>query len=162
MQKSENQHVVLISGKTATGKSSSLRYLTNPEGVVYLNCENNKPLPFQNNFKKFTITHPLQVYEGITWADSKPEMHTIVIDSLSYLMDLYETGVIAKASNTQKAWGDYRIFFKNLMSIHVAGSKKNFIFLAHTTDIYNENAMAVETFVKIKGSVMNQGVESYF
>lgn len=48
------------------------------------------------------------------------------------------------------------------MSQYVARSTKNVIFLAHTMDIMNEAEMAVETMVKVKGSVMNQGVESYF
>jgi len=35
-----NDHLVLISGKSAGGKSASLMNLRNPEGVMYLNCEN--------------------------------------------------------------------------------------------------------------------------
>ena len=35
-----NDHLVLISGKSATGKSASLMGIENPEGVMYLNCEN--------------------------------------------------------------------------------------------------------------------------
>ena len=35
-----NDHLVLVSGKSATGKSASLKNLENPEGVMYLNCEN--------------------------------------------------------------------------------------------------------------------------
>ena len=39
-----NNHLVLVSGKSASGKSASLRALDNPEGVIYLNCENGKKL----------------------------------------------------------------------------------------------------------------------
>ena len=48
------------------------------------------------------------------------------------------------------------------MSQYVASSTKNVIFLAHTMDILNESEMAMETLVKVKGSIMNQGVESFF
>ena len=51
-----NNNLVLLCGKSATGKSASLQMLKNPEGVMYLNCENNKKLPFKSKFKEFTIT----------------------------------------------------------------------------------------------------------
>jgi RNase adaptor protein for sRNA GlmZ degradation len=35
----QNDHLVLIGGKSAAGKSASLMKLENPEGVLYLNCE---------------------------------------------------------------------------------------------------------------------------
>lgn len=34
-----NDHLVLLCGKSATGKSASLMQLEKPEGVMYLNCE---------------------------------------------------------------------------------------------------------------------------
>ena len=37
---SENTQLVLIGGKSATGKSASLMGLRNPERVAYMNCEN--------------------------------------------------------------------------------------------------------------------------
>jgi tRNA A37 N6-isopentenylltransferase MiaA len=37
---SENTQLVLICGKTSTGKSASLMGLRNPERVAYMNCEN--------------------------------------------------------------------------------------------------------------------------
>jgi hypothetical protein len=48
------------------------------------------------------------------------------------------------------------------MSQYVAKSTKNVIFTAHTSDVMNESEMAQETLVKVKGSVMNTGIESYF
>jgi hypothetical protein len=48
------------------------------------------------------------------------------------------------------------------MQQYVAKSSKNIVFTAHTSDVMNESEMAQETLVKVKGSVMNQGVESYF
>ena len=36
----ENTQLVLIAGKTSTGKSASLMGLRSPERVAYMNCEN--------------------------------------------------------------------------------------------------------------------------
>jgi hypothetical protein len=152
----------MIAGKSAVGKSASLMGLKNPDGVMYLNCENNKKLPFKSKFKQYTVTDPLQVEEAFDVAEEKEEIHTIVIDSLTYLMDMFETIYVLPATNTQKAWGDYAQFLKRLMSQKVARSTKNVIFLAHTSDVYNESEMTVETLVKVKGSLMNVGIESFF
>ena len=158
----ENDNLVLIGGKSATGKSASLMGIKNPEGVMYLNCENNKKLPFKSKFKEFTVTDPMQVYEAFVEAENMTDVHTIVIDSLTYLMDMFETVHVLTATNTMKAWGEYAQFLKRLMSQYVGKSSKNIIFLAHTSDVLNEAEMINETLVKVKGSIMNQGVESYF
>jgi len=48
------------------------------------------------------------------------------------------------------------------MAQNVANSNKNIIFLAHTSDVFNESEMVNETMVKVKGSLMNTGIESFF
>ena len=158
----ENDNLVLISGKSSTGKSASLMGIDKPEGVMYLNCENNKKLPFKSKFMEKGVTDPLQIYEALLKAEEMPDIHTIVVDTLTYLMDMYETVHVLTAANTMKAWGEYAQFLKRLMSQYVAVSTKNIIFLAHTSDIMNEAEMVNETMVKVKGSLMNQGVESFF
>ena len=157
-----NDHLILVSGKSATGKSASLLNILNPEGVIYFNCENGKKLPFKSKFKEFIITDPTQIYQGFAEAEKMPEVHTIVIDTLTYLMDLYESSRVLNAANTMKAWGEYAQYMKVMMSQVVAPSTKNVIFLAHTSDILNEAEMINETVVKVKGSLMNQGIESFF
>lgn len=157
-----NDHLILIGGKSSTGKSASLLPIQNPEGVMYLNCEAGKKLPFRSKFQEFTITDPYQIYEAFQVAETKPEVHTIVIDTLTYLMDMYESLYVLNSSNTMKAWGDFAQFFKNLMQQHVAASSKNVIFYAHTRDQLNESEMISETSVPVKGSIKNNGVESYF
>lgn len=157
-----NDHLVLVVGKSASGKSASLRALPKPEGVLYLNCESGKKPPFPAKFIQKTVTDPLQVYEAFAWAETQPDVHTIIVDSITYLMDMYESVYVLGAVNTMKAWGDFAQFFKNLMQIHVARSTKNVIFTAHTVDTLNEKEMVMETFVPVKGSLKNQGIESYF
>lgn len=157
-----NDHLVLLCGKSATGKSASLMGLEKPEGVMYLNCEAGKKLPFKAKFKQFTITDPLQVIEAFEHAESLPDVHTIVVDSLTYLLDMYESVYVLNAANGMQAWGQFAQYFKTLMQQSVAKSTKNVIFTAHTSDTLNEGEMVMETKVPVKGSLKNNGVESYF
>ena len=157
-----NDHLILLGGKSATGKSASLMNLKNPEGVMYLNCEAGKRLPFKAKFKQYVITDPLQVNEAFDAAESMDEVHTIVVDSLTYLMDMYESVYVINSTNTMQAWGQFAQYFKTLMQHHVARSTKNVIFIAHTLDTLNESEMLMETKVPVKGSIKNNGVESYF
>ena len=157
-----NDHLVLLCGKSATGKSASLMNLQKPEGVMYLNCEAGKKLPFRAKFKQYTITDPLQVMEAFEAAETMEGIHTIVVDSLTYLLDMYESVYVLKSSNMMQAWGQFSQYFKELMQQYVAKSTKNVIFIAHTSDTMNESEMVMETKVPVKGSLKNNGIESYF
>lgn len=48
------------------------------------------------------------------------------------------------------------------MQQYVASSTKNVIFTAHSSDTMNESEMIMETKVPVKGSLKNNGIESYF
>ena len=48
------------------------------------------------------------------------------------------------------------------MQQYVAKSTKSVIFTAHTSDSLNESEMLMETKVPVKGSLKNNGIESYF
>ncbi len=159
---SENTQLVLICGKTSTGKSASLMGLRNPERVAYMNCENNKRLPFPSKFMQANVVDPLQVQQTMEALTGNDKYDVIVIDTLTYLMDMYETQYVINSANSMKMWGEYAQFFKRIMQEGVAKSDKQIIFTAHTSDIYNESEMVSETMVKVKGSLMNQGIESYF
>lgn len=128
---------------------------------MFLNCESGKELPFPNKFKSLVVTDPLQIYQAFEEAEKK-DFHTIVVDSLSFLMDMFESVHVIPSSDGRKAWGNYAQYFKNLMQQYVAKSTKNVIFTAHTSDVYNESEMVVETRVKVKGSLMSTGIEAYF
>lgn len=157
-----NDNLVLLVGKSATGKSASLREIKNPEGVLYLNCEAGKKLPFRSKFLEKTVTDPLQVYEGFDYAETRADIHTIVVDSLTFLMEMYESVYVINSANTMKAWGDYAQYCKNLMQQYVARSTKNVIFIAHTKSDLNEAEMVMETYVPIKGALKGVGLESFF
>lgn len=162
MSTAVNDNLILLGGKSAAGKSASLMGLKNPEGVMYLNCEAGKKLPFKAAFKQFTITDPLQINEAFDAAEDMPDVHTIVVDSLTYLMDMYESVYVLNSANTMKSWGEFAQYFKTLMQHYVAKSTKNVIFTAHTLDSLNESESIMETKVPVKGSLKNNGIESYF
>lgn len=157
-----NDNLVLIVGKSAAGKSAALRNIDKPEGVAYLNTEAGKKLPFRSKFRELIITDPLQVLDAFDELENIADIHTIVIDTLTFMMDMYESQLVLTSANTMHAWGQYQQFFKTLMQDKVANSTKNVIFLAHTADTYNESELVTETKVPIKGALKNNGIESYF
>jgi hypothetical protein len=158
-----NDNLVLIGGESSGGKSASLRNLENPEGVMYLNCESNKKLPFPAKFQQFSITDPYQVYEGFEHAaTNQGNFHTIVIDTLTMLMDMFESIHVLPAKDTMKGWSNYQQYFKKLMQDYVAKSSCNIIILAHVQAILNESAMVMEKKVPIKGALKQNGIEAYF
>lgn len=157
-----NDNLVLISGESSAGKSQSLSGLIPSDGVMYLNTESGKRLPFKDNFKRFTITDPMQVFEGFDHAETVPEIHTIVVDSATYLLDMYESMYVRTAVDSRGAWGDFQAFWKELMQVKVAQSTKNVIFTAHTLAEFNEAQGVMEVKVPVKGALKNNGIESYF
>ena len=157
-----NDLLVLVVGKSATGKSMSLMNIDNPEGVMYLCTEAGKKLPFKSKFKEYKITDALQVEEAFIAAETMPDVHTIVIDSLTYLLDMFESTYVLQSTNGMKGWSDFSQYFKRLMQTHVAKSSKKVVFTAHTVDTLNESEMIMETKVPVKGALKNQGIESYF
>ena len=56
--------------------------------------------------------------------------------------------------------GRYAQFFKEFMQQHVAASTKNVILLSHNTEEQQPNG-TYKTFIKVKGSLMSQGVEAF-
>ena len=100
--------------------------------------------------------------EAFDEAESMPDIHTIVVDSLTFLLDMFESVYVLNSANTMKAWGDFQQFFKTLMQNKVANSTKRVIFIAHTADSHNESEMVMETKVPVKGALKSNGIESYF
>lgn len=165
-----NKRLVLVSGASATGKSASLASLAKlseaeQKGVYYLNCESGKDLPFKNKFKKAVITDPMKVYTLFDVAEKDENCSVIIIDTLTFLMNMFETLYVLPHAGTKEgmtSWGRYAEYFRVLMQNYVAKSTKTVIILAHTSDVVDQESGKVDTCVKVKGSLMTTGIESYF
>lgn len=157
-----NDNLVLIGGVSGAGKSACLRNIKDQEGVLYLNCEAGKKLPFRNKFMSKVITDPYHIFEGFIWAESQPQIHTIVIDSLSFLMDMFVSVHIMNSADSRAQWQAYQEFFKELMQQKVASSTKNVIIITHIAeDLDEEKGIRTEQAV-VKGGLKGTGVEAYF
>lgn len=157
-----SEQLILIEGVSASGKTLSLNSFKDRARVAYINCE-NKRVPFRPEFPiSMNVTDPYQVHNAILEVDKMPDVNVVVIDTLDFLMNMFETNIIKKAANGQKAWGDYFTFFQELMQVYVANSKKSFIFLAHASTTLDEAAMMNVTSCPVKGALRNIGVESFF
>jgi hypothetical protein len=158
-----NDQLVLVAGYSGEGKSASLRHIENQERWVYLNCEAGKRLPFKNQFNNVRITDPYEVWGYFDEATANKEhVDGIIIDSITFLLDMFESLYINGAANGQKAWGDFAQFFKVLMQQKVTLFGKPVIIIAHLLDVYDEASQSMKTTVPVKGSLKNNGIEAYF
>jgi len=159
-----NDQLILVSGFSGGGKSASLRNIRNQEDWLYLNCESGKRLPFANKFDKYVITDPMQVMEAFDYASAPEQAHIkgMIVDSLTFLMDMYESQYVLTAVNTMQAWSNFAQFFKTLMQQKVPTFGRPVIFTAHLLDVLDEKNMEMKTSVPVKGSLKNNGIEAYF
>lgn len=158
-----NEQLVLISGESASGKSASLRNIPNQDKWMYLNCEAGKRLPFQNKFKTFKVSDPYQVHEGFVHAMDNPDKWDgVIVDTVTFLMDMFESQYVLGSADTMKGWSNYAQFFKNMMQVKVVDFSKPVIILGHTRSELNEAKHQMETAVPIKGALKNNGIEAYF
>lgn len=157
-----NEQLLLISGESGTGKSMSLRNIRNQERWLYLNCEAGKRLPFKNNFHTIKITDPYHVLAGFDHVNRNPDYDGIIVDTVTFLMDMFESKYIVGSSNTMQGWANYNQFFKTMMQDKVANSDKSVLMLAHTKAELDESAGIMRSAVPVKGALKNQGIEAYF
>lgn len=158
-----NDQLILIGGKSAGGKSASLRNIRNQDRWVYLNTEAGKRLPFRNQFINQRISDPYEIWEYFDQAiENKDHVDGIIVDSLTFMMDMLESQYVIGSTNTQKAWGDFAQFFKVLLQQKVVQFGKPVIFTAHILDVYDETSLEMKTAVPVKGSLKNNGIEAYF
>lgn len=108
------------------------------------------------------MTNPNQVKEAFAWAEKQDHIKVIIVDTLTFWLDMYISQYVRNAADGRSAWGNFAEFFRSTMQVDVAKSSKKIIFLAHVLDVYNETAMVMETAIPIAGSLKNNGVEAYF
>lgn len=163
MSTDQNDQLVLICGTSASGKSASLRNIRNQERWLYMNTEAGKRLPFKNKFRSARVDDPYQVLEAFDYAIAHPDdVDGIIVDSLTFLMEMYESKYVLTSANGMRAWSEFQQFFKELMQDKVIKFGKPVIFTAHTLKVLNESTGEFEVSVPIKGALKNNGVEAYF
>ena len=158
---SQNKNIVLIMGKPNTGKSTSLMNLKNQDKMVYLNTD-LKELPFKSRFlKNVEVANAMDVLAYINEIEQSDLVEGAVLDTLTFLMSMFERQYVNGSANTQKAWGDYGNFYREFIHAIKAGSK-DYAILAHEDSFLNEQSMQMESRVPLKGSVAKIGVEADF
>lgn len=159
-----NKFAALISGPSSTGKSASLAEIREQNRWLYGNAE-HKELPFPSKFMELLITEANHIFEMLDHAianqDEPDGPKGVILDTLTFLMDMKESQDVFGSSNGQQAWAEFAQYFKKIMQEKVALLHIPVIFLAHTLTTYDDAGVA-STAVPIKGSLKNQGVEAYF
>jgi len=117
MSATGNKNVVLIMGRPNVGKSHSLINLENPERIAYFNTD-MKELPFPSKFKiNKEISQPYEILDYIDQIEEHgKEIDTVVLDTLTFLFDMFENQIINTSADTQKSWGAYAQFYQTLMN----------------------------------------------
>lgn len=160
---SQNKNIVLIMGKPNTGKTSSLRNLNQSE-MVYLNTD-LKEVPFRDKFMaNVEVSDARDILDYINEIESNPDAKGSVLDTLTFLMQMYERQYVVPLAGTkqgQAAWGDYGNFYREFIHAIKSGTK-DYAVLAHEEVSLNEQAMTMESRVPIKGAVGKVGVEADF
>lgn len=162
MSQDVNDQMILVAGESSTGKSASLKDIRDQSQWLYMNTEAGKRLPFKNSFQTARVDEPYQIYEGFDYGTGRDDIKGAIVDSLTFLMDMFESQYIIGSTNTMKAWGDYQQFFKVLMQDKVVKFAKPVIITAHTLKVHNESTMSYDVSVPIKGALKNNGIEAYF
>lgn len=156
----QNKNIVLIMGKPNSGKSTSLRNV-NQKGMVYLNAD-LKEVPFKDEFlASAEITDAMHIFDFLDEIENNPDVTGAALDTITYLMGMYERQYVQTSADTQKAWGNYGKFYKDLIHKIKSGSK-DYVVLAHEDTIYNEQTLSMDTKIPIKGAVGKIGAEADF
>ena len=149
-----NHHIALIMGPPSSGKSTSLRNIKEPEGVVYFNFD-GKNLPFKSKFKEVYVEDVADIFDYLNQVKDKDEVHTVIIDTLTFMMNQYESQYVVTSTNTMKAWGDYGQFYKQVLH-KLKSMDKNIIVLAHEQKVMNETEMVMETNINNEEGTVNE------
>ena len=163
VEPAQNDQLLLIVGESTSGKSTALRNVRNQERCIYLNFEAGKKLPFKNSFNEYKITDPEDIFPILQYViDNPDEIEGVYLDSITFMMDMYESLYVNGAADGRKAWGAYHQFFKRLMQEYVPLIKCPVVMLAHTRTERDEKTLISTTSVPVKGALKNVGVEAYF
>lgn len=156
----DNKNIVLVMGPPNSGKTASLRNLPQ-ESMAFLDAD-LKGTPFRS---KFMVNEKIDDAQKVIWFIDEIEKEVTctggVLDTITFLMVMYERQYVITSKDTQKAWGAYGNFYRDFIHRIKAGTK-DYAILAHESTELNEQAMMMESRVPIKGAVGKIGVEADF
>lgn len=159
---SSNKRLILISGKSTAGKSASLRNIRNQEKWFYFNFEAGKDLPFRNKFHKINITDPMDIFDYLNEIiENQDQVEGVIFDSVTFMMEMYESVHVYGSTNTQSAWGDFQQFWKRVVQEYIPLLTCPVIMTAHVFDVVGEKGV-LETMIPVKGALAKNGLEAYF
>lgn len=152
---------VLCIADSGCGKTSSLRNL-DLSTVCYVNVD-AKPIPFRHSdlAKNINLSSTQQLINGMEQIEDDMDIEYCVIDTITFLGDMFYTENIENSSNGMRAWQDYKSYILKVINM-AKRSHINYIFLAHAQDVYDEKEMVTKTFAKIQGSLKGGGLEGHF
>jgi len=155
-----NNNIVLITGEANSGKSTSLMFFDDPEKIMYLNTD-KKDLPFPHKFKKdIMLSHPEKIISYIQQIEKQEKVTGVVLDTVTFLMNMYERMCVRTAADGRAAWGDYAAFYGDFID-QIKSGTKDYAILAHEDKVYNEDTMSFKSKIPVKGAVGKIGVEFF-
>lgn len=158
---SDNNLVFLITGPPNSGKTTSLWFLDNPEKYVYLNTD-RKPVPFKDKFLvSASVDEPLDMLDYLDQVELNDDVEGVIIDTVTFMMDMFETLHVVNSADTRSAWGEYAQFYKTFIHKMKSGKKK-YILIAHEEISLNAKTNQYESKVPVKGAVGRTGAEADF
>jgi hypothetical protein len=157
-------NMIVVMGKTGTGKSRSMKNL-DPTKTYLINCL-GKDLPFRtgradykpekNNYKEVNQwDEVIKTIQRIV--EKRPEVNTIVIDDARYIM---ETEFIARAN--EGGYTKYTVLGQHMIAVletarTISNKELNIYMMLHTDDVANGN-----TIFTYKPKLVGQLVENHF
>lgn len=89
--------------------------------------------------------------------ENKDQVDGIIIDSMTFLMDMFESLYVIETANTMAGWSAYQQFFKTVMQQKVAAFGKPVIIDAHVKDELDEKNQGNEDgCAPSRGALKNQ------
>lgn len=179
MANNRKNHVILIVGKPAAGKTCSLSKLRDQKQIAFLNCDGGKQIPFKNNFKEIVIERAANFHAEFQKYNNFDKCKLIIVDCLTYLNQMYEQqdlnsydkdGNLIPGIN-YGGWSKFSNFIYRIFQEDLCNAKKPVIMLAHLVDERSKKAasennvndgVTTDVLVPVKGSSKDTGIESRF